>query len=584
MLTPRRHQTETAVVASRFIKEPSSSSSPTNIVLDCTPGGGKSGACTLFASKLLHANLVDHALWVVPRKSLAEQAEEAFLHPDFNPHGFTLRPNQDNCFPLLRPPHRGVISTYQAIAAQPEIYLHLVQAGRLLLILDEVQFLADESAAAWTKAVTPLVQRARYSLLCSGTLFRNDRMPIPFIDYSEPDDDGLRFPHADIEYPLRLAIAERAIVPIELILSGGCCHYEYNSETYEVDLQTAPSQEESRALQTFLASLDSVHGVIDRMLAHWRDWTQHNYRSRLIVVANRQSQAKNLAKYIESRHGLRCCLAISELDDSQDNLKRFRKYKEGDCLVTVGMAYVGLDVPDLTHMAFLSATRSFPYLLQAFARISRVDYACGLPYERLFGFVFTPDDGPMRRHWNWLRTAQVLGIKDRAQRNPGTDGSEPREVRSDLFVPISATLGSVAYENLAGRLADDEVAQVEALRRECPEAAGLPHTMLATILRKAREVKESPPSTPLPPTAPAESPSERESRKRKRLDKLCRRLDACLREQNPEHTWGSTNRRLVKQFNKSRDQMTEADLDKAIELVRTSLIPFHQESPDDENS
>jgi len=79
-------------------------------------------------------------------------------------------------------------------------------------------------------------------------------------------------------------------------------------------------------------------------------------------------------------------------------LKRFKRHDQEkvDVLVTVAMAYEGLDVPAITHIACLTHIRSRPWIEQMVARACRVDHAAG-PYERLYGYVFCPDD-PLLHH------------------------------------------------------------------------------------------------------------------------------------------------------------------------------------------
>lgn len=48
------------------------------MVLDCTPGGGKTGSAATLAIRLLDAGHIDRVLWVVPRVSLGEQVQAAF--------------------------------------------------------------------------------------------------------------------------------------------------------------------------------------------------------------------------------------------------------------------------------------------------------------------------------------------------------------------------------------------------------------------------------------------------------------------------------------------------------------------------
>ncbi len=64
-------------------------------------------------------------------------------------------------------------------------------------------------------------------------------------------------------------------------------------------------------------------------------------------------------------------------------------------LVTVAMAYEGLDAPEVAVVAALTHIRSRAWLEQMVARATRVDPNAG-PYEGQRALVFHPDDPLVR--------------------------------------------------------------------------------------------------------------------------------------------------------------------------------------------
>ena len=72
-------------------------------------------------------------------------------------------------------------------------------------------------------------------------------------------------------------------------------------------------------------------------------------------------------------------------------LAAFRLRPEPSILVTVAMAYEGLDAPEVAVVAALTHIRSRPWLEQMVARATRVDPRAG-PYEAQRALVFHPDD------------------------------------------------------------------------------------------------------------------------------------------------------------------------------------------------
>ena len=107
-----------------------------------TPGGGKSLLPVLMAHELIEAGIVERVCWVVPRDSLRLQAEEAFADPLWRQalgHRVSVRAAEnapDPCRGL-----QGYVTTYQGVAAAPDLHLAEFQRHRTLLVVDEVHHL-----------------------------------------------------------------------------------------------------------------------------------------------------------------------------------------------------------------------------------------------------------------------------------------------------------------------------------------------------------------------------------------------------------------------------------------------------------
>ncbi len=180
----RTHQAQTAAIAGGQAPE------ITDILAAVTRGGGKSLLPVIAAHALLAARLVERVCWVVPRDSLRQQAEEAFADPAWRRtlgHAVSVRA-ADNAPDPARG-LQGYVTTYQSVAASPDLHLAEFRRHRTLLVLDEVHHLpalsdmapdpladpaAPDLAAGWSRALLPLLETARLRLLLSGTLQRAD--------------------------------------------------------------------------------------------------------------------------------------------------------------------------------------------------------------------------------------------------------------------------------------------------------------------------------------------------------------------------------------------------------------------------
>src|SRR5918997_5658196 len=119
----------------------------TDILAAVTPGGGKSLLPVIAAARLIEANKVERICWVVPRDSLRLQAEEAFADPAWRAalgHSLSVRAADNEPDPSRG--LAGYVTTYQAIAAAPELHLSEIRRRRTLLVVDEVHHLPALSA------------------------------------------------------------------------------------------------------------------------------------------------------------------------------------------------------------------------------------------------------------------------------------------------------------------------------------------------------------------------------------------------------------------------------------------------------
>lgn len=166
----------------------------TDILAAVTPGGGKSLLPVIAAARLIEASHVERICWVVPRDSLRLQAEEAFADPIWRAalgHALSVRAADNEPDPSRG--LAGYITTYQAVAAAPDLHLAELRRHRTLLVVDEVHHLPtlseyepaacassgqapplNEDASAWSRALLPLLESAALRLLLSGTLERAD--------------------------------------------------------------------------------------------------------------------------------------------------------------------------------------------------------------------------------------------------------------------------------------------------------------------------------------------------------------------------------------------------------------------------
>jgi superfamily II DNA or RNA helicase len=475
----RAHQAQTAAIVHAIAA--GQASDVTDILAAVTPGGGKSLLPVIAAAPLLAAGIIDRVCWVVPRDSLRLQAEEAFADPAWRsalPHAVAVRA-ADNA-PDPSRGLQGYVTTYQSVAAAPELHLAEFRRHRTLLVVDEVHHLpalsdmapdplADpsiEDASSWSRALLPLFETARLRLLLSGTLQRADGRSILWLPYrtgarAKTREVDLAAPGwAVVGYSRAQALAERAVLPVLFGALDGEASWLDEDRTPAGPHRLFshwPTETTRPALFTALRT-----GFADQLLRQAFDATRALRAERreafgpgarglgkLLVVAPDQANARRYADllrgWVPPGQAATVQLATSDERDAHEILARFRLQAEPSILVTVAMAYEGLDAPEVAVVAALTHIRSRAWLEQMVARATRVDPNAG-PYGGQRALVFHPDDPLFARFRLSVETEQGMAAK---RPKPAIQREMPRWLLDQIAAAGREERGIVPLESNA---------------------------------------------------------------------------------------------------------------------------------------
>ncbi|UEM05816.1 DEAD/DEAH box helicase family protein [Skermanella rosea] len=456
-----------------------------DILAAVTPGGGKSLLPVIAAARLIEAGVADRVCWIVPRDSLRLQAEEAFIDPVWRTalgHTLTVRAAENSPDPCRG--LQGYVTTYQAVAAAPELHLAEFQRHRYLLAIDELHHLpalsdldnltnaADETA--WSHSILPLLELSAVRLLMSGTLQRTDGKAILWLPYKQPQGarrtreiDFNAESWAIVGYSRRQALAERAVLPVTFgALDGDAEWRDPLSQQRTVESLSQSGELAHDALFTVLRTefADALLRVAYRACRDHRAARRKTLGARpgddvrglgkLLVVAPDQATAWRYVESLRSRfpQDLREIMvraAMSDVADSQEAIAEFRMRPFPAILVTVSMAYEGMDCPEITHIACLTHIRSRPWLEQMIARATRVDPHAG-DYDGQSALVYHPDDPMFRSFRHQIETEQGTKArvpKRRAQHALPLDGID-RE-RAPAITPLHSNATALRFDTVA---------------------------------------------------------------------------------------------------------------------------------------
>ena len=435
----RKHQKELKDLTGKIC---TGQSDTKKIIINATPGGGKS-TVPIIAGELIKAGLADGICWIVPRIALQDQGERSFLDPFFRDlfqHNLSVRSSTNDFNPMRD--QNGFITTYNAVGVDNTNIVHAFKSKRMIIILDEFHHV--EKDGVWHEALKPIMELAAYQVLMTGTLKRGGSAPIAFIDYRAVGaflDPCFDDPEVEvIKYTRAQALQEKAILPLKFHLMDGLVKWKDDRGIKKGSVSSFNEKDTSKALY---AALDTnfAKELLDDCLSHW---SRHNLgrdkRSKLLVVAADYDHAEDLCFYLRDK-GHYCQLATSH--DSAVAIKNIKdfKFKGLDILVTIAMAYEGLDVPAASHIACLTNIRSTPWIEQMIARVVRIWTDWG-PYETQLGHIFAPDDRSMRDTMEEIQAEQLALAEKKGKAGPKEEGENSGEGYN--MSPIEALEGSIS--------------------------------------------------------------------------------------------------------------------------------------------
>src|SRR5690606_35580373 len=133
--------------------------------------------------------------------------------------GIRLNPNYANGDGLGYGRHyHGVAVTYAQVAMKLVQHRLLTESADTLVILDEVHHGGD--ALSWGDAIREAYGTAKRRLSLTGTPFRSDEAPIPFVQY-QPQGDGSRVSLTDYDYGYGRALADGIVRPVIFMVYAG---------------------------------------------------------------------------------------------------------------------------------------------------------------------------------------------------------------------------------------------------------------------------------------------------------------------------------------------------------------------------
>src|ERR1700677_164809 len=220
---------------------------PRDFLAVATPGSGKTTFALRVAAELLGQRAVEQITVVVPTEHLKVQWAQAAER-----HGLALDPKFSNSNPQTSPEYHGVMVTYSQVAAHPTLHRVRTEQRKTLVIFDEIHHGGD--AKTWGDAIREAFSDGTRRIALTGTPFRSDDSPIPFVTYAGGADGVLRS-QADHTYGYAEALADGVVRPVVFLAYSGQARWRDSAgEEHAARLGEPLSAEQTaRAWRTALA-------------------------------------------------------------------------------------------------------------------------------------------------------------------------------------------------------------------------------------------------------------------------------------------------------------------------------------------
>jgi superfamily II DNA or RNA helicase len=260
--------------------------------------------------------------------------------------------------------------TYAGVAANPLAHRIRTERSNTLVILDEVHHAGD--ALSWGEAVREAFEPARRRLALTGTPFRSDINPIPFVTYA-PDTDGVPRSVADFTYGYAHALADHVVRPVLFMAYSGQMQWRTRAGD-EVAARLGEPLTKDLTAQALRTALDpagswipSVLEAADRRLSEVR---RHVPDAGGLVIATDQESARAYAKVLAAVSGEKPTVVLSDEKAASKKISAFAE-SEARWMVAVRMVSEGVDVPRLAVGVYATTTATPLFFAQAIGRFVR---------------------------------------------------------------------------------------------------------------------------------------------------------------------------------------------------------------------
>ncbi len=331
-----------------------------------TPGAGKTTFALRIAAELLADGTVEAVTVVCPTEHLKTQwaaaAARVGIHLDDSFRNSDVHSSRD---------FHGAVLTYAQVGMAPAVHRRRTMTRPTMVILDEIHHAGD--SRTWGDGVKAAFEPAVRRLMLTGTPFRSDDNPIPFVAY-ERGRDGLQRSRSDSTYGYADALREGVVRPVIFLAYSGETRWR-TSAGDELAARLGEPMTQDLVAQAWRTALDptgdwmpQVLRAADARLSRLREHGMTDAGG--LVIASDQQTARAYARLLEAITGEKPVVVLSDDVGASGRIASFA-LSEQRWLVAVRMVSEGVDIPRLAVGVYATSASTPLYFAQAIGRFVR---------------------------------------------------------------------------------------------------------------------------------------------------------------------------------------------------------------------
>ena len=363
-----------------------------------TPAAGKTRFALRVAHQFLETQAVSRILVICPTSHLRAQWSDAA-----GKIGLQLDPALTNEQAVEASDYHGAVVTYQQVCLAPEIFQRACRSKKTLVILDELHHAGD--GKNWGKALRAAFEPAVFRLILSGTPFRSDNNPIPFIRYEHGES------RADFAYSYSEAIQDGVCRPIVFpSYEGELTWFSEGREhtaTFEDGLKADRQRERLKTALLQESWLGQVIKDAHTQLTQLRKEEQADAGG--LIVSMDQDHARWVADLVGRITGSKAVVAVSDDSTASGAIEEFSHHKTQQWLVAVNMVSEGVDIPRLRVGVYGTNVLTEMYFRQVVGRFVRMQDGLPIPQR---SWLYLPKDPVLAHYARQIKTERDHVLED----------------------------------------------------------------------------------------------------------------------------------------------------------------------------